>query len=374
MNTKKENWFFKYLVFATIVIYIAQFIFTGKLAKLTAAFKPFIIACIFVYLFGPLVDYLHKKTKLSRVWSVIISYIAFIFIITLFILMILPSLTESVRQLINNISSYNEKQIINLIQSIPIISNYIDSSKFSLFLSNFEQFIIDYSSNILKYSSNVISSIGSFLSSVLVLVFALLMSFYALKDTDNISEKIEDIINAFLSEKIASQVVRIAKLTDTAIKKYLIGKLYTCLILGILIGLSITIVNITTPLHIPYAPLIAVVIGLSNLIPYVGAIIGTVPCLLMALLSGFWEAVVLLLIVIIVQQIDNIIVTPKIIGDSMGLKAFWVIVSITVGGSLFGVIGMIFSVPFVSVLLYLVDEKVKAYRLKIEKKDKLLDE
>lgn len=374
MNTKKENWFFKYLVFATIVIYIAQFIFTGKLAKLTAAFKPFIIACIFVYLFGPLVDYLHKKTKLSRVWSVIISYIAFIFIITLFILMILPSLTESVRQLINNISSYNEKQIINLIQSIPIISNYIDSSKFSLFLSNFEQFIIDYSSNILKYSSNVISSIGSFLSSVLVLIFALLMSFYALKDTDNISEKIEDIINAFLSEKIASQVVRIAKLTDTAIKKYLIGKLYTCLILGILIGLSITIVNITTPLHIPYAPLIAVVIGLSNLIPYVGAIIGTVPCLLMALLSGFWEAVVLLLIVIIVQQIDNIIVTPKIIGDSMGLKAFWVIVSITVGGSLFGVIGMIFSVPFVSVLLYLVDEKVKAYHLRIEKKDKLLDE
>lgn len=374
MIKRKENWFLQYLIFATIVIFIAQFIFTGKFIQLASAFKPFFIACIFIYFFAPLVEFFHNKTSLSRTWSVIASYIAFILIITLFILMIIPSLTDSVRQLINNIPSYNGKNIIDIIQRIPILSNYIDITRLNLFLNSFEEFVIEYSSNILKYSTNVISSIGTFLSSVIVLIFALLMSFYALRDTENIEEKIKDILNAFLSEKVVYQIIRIAKLTDTAIKKYLIGKLYTCLILGILVGLSIAIVNITTPLHIPYLPLIAVVIGLSNLIPYVGAIFGTLPCLFIALLSGFWEAVILLLIVIIVQQIDNIIITPKIIGDSMGLKAFWVIVSIAVGGSLFGAIGMIISVPLVSVILHLVDERVLSYKKQMEEKDKLLDE
>lgn len=279
--------------------------------------------------------------------------------------MIVPSIIDSVQLLSQNLSTYNQNEIIAFVKSLPFISNYVDFATLNDFLNNTEQYFINYSSNILKYSSSVLSSIGSVLTTFVLIVFALFMSFYALKDIHNIDEKMEDFIKAFFSDNAAHKILRIAKLTDAAIRKYLIGKLYTCLILGILVGIGISIVNIVTPLHIPYMPLIALIIGISNLIPYVGTIFGTIPCLLMALLSGFWESVVLLLIVIVVQQIDNMIITPKIIGDSVGVKPFWVIVSILAGGSLFGPVGMIISVPIISVILYLVEERVKDYKARI---------
>lgn len=359
---RKEYNFLKYLLFATLVILIAKFIFDGKLSEISRAFKPFIYASIFIYLFGPFVDYLNKKTKLSRIWCILISYLTFFIFVGSFFLMIVPSIIDSVQLLVDNIALINENRIISLLEGIPIISSYLNFDNIKIVFQNLEELIINYSSNILKYSSNILSSIGSVIMSIILVLFAILMSFYALRDTQNIAKKMEDIVHAFFSELTAFHIIRIAKLTDIAIKKYLIGKLYTCLILGILTGLAITIINIVTPLHIPYVPLIASIIGISNIIPYVGAILGTVPCILMALLSGFWEAVVLLLIVIIVQQIDNIIITPKIIGDSVGLQPFWVIVAITAGGSLFGAVGMVISVPIVSVILHLVNERVTNYK------------
>ncbi|PKM52540.1 MAG: hypothetical protein CVV02_01960 [Firmicutes bacterium HGW-Firmicutes-7] len=361
MNQKRDFNFIKYLLFATSIIMIAKFIFDGKLGEITVAFRPFIYASIFIYLFGPLVNYLNNKTNLSRIWCILITYLAFFVFLGLFILMILPSLIDSVQLLVNNISSMNENNIIALIYDIPIVSKYIDYTTIRNLFNSMEEFVISYSSNILKYSSNILSSIRSILITIILLLFAIFMSFYALRDTQNISEKMEDLIHAFFSKNTAYQIIRIAKLTDTAIKKYLIGKLYTCLILGIFTGLAIAIVNVVTPLRIPYVPLIAFIIGISNIIPYVGSILGTIPCIIMALFSGFWEGVVLLLIVIIIQQIDNIIITPKIIGDSVGLQPFWVIVAITAGGSLFGAIGMVLAVPIVSVILHLVEERVIHY-------------
>lgn len=366
MNLRKEHSFFRYLLFATLVLLIAQFIFTGQLVVIAKAFRPFIYASVFIYFFGPFTDLLCRKTKWNRVLCVVITYLTFFIVIGLFLLMIVPSIIESVNALTESITSYNENEIILFVQSIPLLSAYIDTSSLSEFLTSITEYVVSYSSSILHYSTSVISSIGSVLTTILILIFALFMSLYALKDTKNIGEQLEDFVHAFFNEATSYHIIRISKLTDTSIKKYLIGKLYTCLILGIIVGIGITIINIVTPLHIPYMPLIALIIGISNLIPYVGTWIGTIPCLLMALLTGFWESVVLLLIVIIAQQIDNIIITPKIIGDSVGLQPFWVIVSITAGGYLFGPIGMIISVPILSVILHLVEERIKGYKAQLE--------
>jgi predicted PurR-regulated permease PerM len=100
------------------------------------------------------------------------------------------------------------------------------------------------------------------------------------------------------------------------------------------------------------------IIGITNIIPYIGPFIGTIPCLIFALFSGFWEAIALLAIILIMQQIDNIIVSPRILGNSVGLKPFWVVASVTIGGSFFGAAGMILSVPIASVILTLVMEKI----------------
>ncbi len=362
MRLKKDRSIAQYLVLATLILLIAQFIFTGQIRVIGRAFRPFIYASVFIYFFGPFANYLYRKTRWNRLLCVILTYIIFFIFIGLFLLMIVPSIIDSVSLLTQNVTASNQAEIIAFVQKLPLLSRYIDTSSLSLFINNMESYVVEYSSNILSYSSTVLSSIGSIVTTFIILIFAVFMSFYALKDTQNIGEKLGDVVRAFFNETASYNIIRVAKLTDTSIKQYLIGKLYTCLILGIMIGIGITIINIVTPLHIPYLPLIALIIGISNLIPYVGTIIGTVPCLLMALLSGFWESIALLLIVIIAQQIDNMIITPKIVGDSVGLQPFWVIVSITAGGSLFGAVGMIISVPIMSVILHLVAEKVKTYK------------
>lgn len=370
MKKKNDFQLVKCFIFAIGILIVAKFIFSDGMSIISNAFKPFIIACIFIYLFGPFADYLHRKTRLNRSGSVIVSYITLFLLFTLFILMIVPAIGDSISLLISNIRNYNEAEIINFVNRIPIVSDYINISTLSEFLRDVEDFIVNYSSSILKYSTDIINSIGSAIYLIIIIIFALLMAFYALKDNEHIGRNLQDVVYSFFPEKFAYKLIRIVKLTDSAIKKYLVSKLYTCLILGVLVALTILIVNWVSPFHIPYAPLMGFLIGLSNLIPYVGFIIGVVPCIVIALFSGFWEAVILSIIVFVWQQVDNLIVSPKIIGDTVGVKPFWVIVSITVGGSLFGPIGMIISVPIVSVILHLIDERVVAYRKKQQKQKK----
>lgn len=282
--------------------------------------------------------------------------------------MIIPSIINSIQLFIENVSEYDEEQIIAWIQAVPLASSFVNTSNFSTLFNSLEQYVVDYSSDLLTYSGNILSSIGAVLQSIIIFVFAIILSFLALKDTHNLSRIIEDFIYAFLSKPSADRFIRIMKLTDQAVKNYIVGKFYACMILGILVGVSIAIVNLVTPLHIPYAPLIGMIVGVTNIIPYIGGTIGTIPSVIIAVFSGGWEALAVLIIITVIQQIDNLIVSPKMISDSVGLKPFWVIASITIGGSLFGALGMIVAAPIVSVILFLVDEKIQLSKQDIESK------
>jgi predicted PurR-regulated permease PerM len=188
------------------------------------------------------------------------------------------------------------------------------------------------------------------------------MSFYAIIDTDHIGQKLIDILEAYLPKKIAVKTVRTLALMDDAIKKYLVSKSYTCIILGILVTLSTYLVNLITPLNIPYAVLMGFLIALANFIPYIGFFFGTLPCVLIAAFSGFGEAIGIFIIINVTQQIDNLIVSPKIIGGKVGVKPFWVLVSVIIGGSLFGIVGMIIAIPVISVILRLIEEHVEDHK------------
>lgn len=272
--------------------------------------------------------------------------------------MIVPSITSSIISISNSTRGYSNEEFIDFLNKMPFISYLVDTSSIANLLNSIEEILIEYSSNIIKYSTGIINSIGSIVKTTVIVLFAFIMSFYALKDSERIFENAEDVMRAFISENTANKITRIAKLTDQSFRKFLIGKLYTCLILGSIVTSSIVIINAVTPLHIPYALLIGVIIGVTNIIPYIGGIIGTIPCVFIVILSGYWEGLFVWIIIIIAQQIDNVIIGPKVLGDSVGLKPFWIITGITVGGSLFGAVGMILSVPIMSVILQLIAEKV----------------
>lgn len=363
--------FFLILIASVITV---KFFWNDGLSFLNQAFRPLIMAAVVIYLLDPLVDLLCRKTKLSRQASVIISYIALVLFMVLFVLMIVPSLVDSIKALISNLSSYDENTIITFLNKIPLIENYIDISSLESIFANIETFIVDYSSDILNYSTDILSSIGSILWSIVMFLMALFMAFFALKDTDHLGKKLENVLIAYLPESVKDRIIRVINLTDKAIKRYLVSKLYTCVILGLLVLICVLLVNWLTPFYIPYAPLMAFVIGLSNLIPYVGWIIAA-PAILLAFLAGIWEGVILIGIIFLTQQIDNLIISPKVIGDHMSMNPFWIIVSITIGGSLFGVVGMIIAIPIVSVLLKLVDERVERHKtIHIKEHDDILEE
>jgi len=346
-----------------ISVLIAKFLWQDGLTYVNNAFKPLIMALVIIYLLDPLADLLNRKTKLNRQGSVIISYIALIGFMVLFGFMIVPSIIASIKNLLNNMGSYNENAFITALNKIPMLANYIDITSVQTILADLQSIIVQYSSDILNYSTNILSSIGSVLWGIVLFFMALLMAFFALKDSDHIGKKLEDILMAFLPDELALKIIKVAELTDKAIKKYLVSKLYTCLILGILVFISILLVNWLSPFNIPYAPLMAFIVGLSNLIPYVGWIIA-LPAMLLAFLAGIGEGLSLVAIIVLTQQIDNLIISPKVVSDHVGLKPFWIIVSITIGGSLFGAVGMIISVPVVSVILKLIEEHVADYQSK----------
>lgn len=360
---------YQYIPFIIIVFIFAKLIFDENiLSWIMSSLKPVIFVLIIIYLLSPLVKLFQEKTNFNRTYCVILSYVSILLLLIFFILLIVPSITNSINSLIKTLPS-SSKQFINYLNSLPFLNNFIDLKDLDNVIETIESIILNFSSNILKYSDTIISSVSSFISTFTLIILALLMAFYALKDTDNIGENIESFIVVFFPKYISTRIIRVAKLTDRALKKFLVGKLYTCIILGALISIGIVIFNIITPFRIPYAPLMGVIIGLTNIIPYVGPIIGTIPCLLLALFSGVWESVGLLTIVLIMQQIDNLIVSPKILGETVGLKPFWVILSVTVGGTLFGAIGMVLSVPIFSVVLHLIEEKMDTY-YQSEKKNK----
>lgn len=361
MNIIKKMSITKYFLVLIASLLIVKFIFNGGLVLLNSAFRPFFVALMIIYLLNPIADFLHRKTKLNRKGSVIVSYIGLLVGFGLFVLMIVPSMVSSISTLVENLGQYDESQFIDFLTSIPMLSDYVDVSSIENILAELETFVVSYSSDILNYSTNILASIGSAIWAFVMVIMALIMAFFALKDSDHIGEKIEDLFMAFLPDDLAKKIIRILTLTDKSVKKYLVSKVYTCIILGILVFVGIVLINLFTPLHIPYAPLVAFLIGFSNMIPYAGVFIA-IPAVLLGLMAGLGEGIALLAWVLITAQIDNLIVSPKVVGNQVGVKPFWIIVSITVGGSLFGAIGMIISVPIISVVLKLVDEIVTKYK------------
>jgi predicted PurR-regulated permease PerM len=366
MNKNKINFDpYKYIPFIIIIFLIGKFIFTpGNLHWFVSSFKSLIFASIIIYLLSPVVRIIKSKLKFKHTLSVVLTYLIVFACITLFIMLIVPTISDSVNALVVNIKNPPDiNEISNFINGL-FVANLISPEQVHDIILTVQDYIISFSSNLVSLSTQLISSIGSLLSNIALIFLSLFMAFYALRDWDEIRPKLRRLVRAFLPKKYADWTLKITNLTDKAIKQFLIGKMYTCIILGLLVSIGIYIVNLVSPLKIPYAPLMGLIIGITNIIPYIGPFFGTIPCLIFALFSGFWEAIVLLCIILIMQQVDNIIVSPRILGNSVGLKPFWVVASVTIGGSFFGAVGMILSVPIASVILTLVMEKVNRTDLK----------
>ncbi len=302
-------------------------------------FSPIIWSILLAYLFNPVVDWIQKKFSISRVWSVIVLYIATFLIILFFSATTIPKIIREVRNLMELLPKYTYK-MNRLLNELYIKIEQID--KFSPQLTDVKQTMIEYIS-ILEY--NIISSIRkiaeiilNFFSHIFTLILIPIFTFYFLKDKDIVKEKIKSII----PKSFRKNCIDLFNDIHILLNNFIRGQLIVSAFVAFLSTIALIIIKID------FAILIGISAGIFNIIPYFGPIIGTIPAIIFALLDEPFKVIWVIITFTIIQQIECNIVAPKILGESVGLHPVIIILVLLAGGKWFGIAGMVFAVPFVA--------------------------
>ena len=343
---------------------------TGWINNFFGVIAPFLLGILIAYLlYLPCkkIEKIYEKQKIkiiakkARPLSVITVYAIVVLILVILINFIFPVLIESITELLSNIQWYYENAI-NSFNNLPedsflkgdiakdIIQN-IQSIDIKQYLS------ID---TIFEYAKNAFGII----SSVFDIFVTIIVSIYILAGRAQILKFVRNLAYAIFSEKTYNSMEKYFDNTNSIFFNFLASQFLDAIIVGILTTIAMTIMGVR------YAPLLGFMIGLFNMIPYVGAIIAVVVAALITLITGgLSQAIWMIIIVTILQQIDANIINPKIIGNSLKISPLLVIFAITVGGAYFGILGMFLAVPVVAVIRILVDDFV-SYRLMVKKREK----
>lgn len=328
---------------------------------------PFIWAGVFAYLLNPLLRLCQRRLGLGRKRSLTVIYLLVFAVLYGVITVMAPILISSTTQLIREFPFYIARtQEWALLKSKDLQLDQL-AATYGIKLDEMPMLQKDVQVTMLfnQIKSSLVGVLGKIVgitTSIVSFVIGLIISIYILKDKETFSMNFLKYGKVWIGEPKALKIAEIIKESDRIFSGFIIGKLIDSLIIGVLCfaGLSM--------MHMPYALLLTVMIAIFNMIPYFGIYIGTVPATLLVLfydpIQAMWMAGFLLLL----QKFDAYILGPKILGDSVGLPPFWIIVSLLLGGEMFGIIGMIVAVPTFAVIMHFLEQVTEKRRREIELK------
>lgn len=371
MNEVKKHWtkwiyWFLFAV-AVIIVYKTLDSFNEILNFINGFFNviaPFLAGALIAYLFYIPARSLETKIKKinikcisqkSRVISIFIVYVIALILIVIIINVILPVVFNSVVDLGNNIQGYYSSAV-NKINDLP---------EGSIFRGNVATGILDGLKNIdlTKYiNAEDITQYAKGLLSVAGTIFdifvALIVSIYLLTERHEILKFIKKLGAAIFNQKVFENIGKYCNSTNQIFFKFISSQFLDAIVVGILITIAFSIMGIK------YAPLLGFMIGLFNMIPYFGAIIGVGLSALITFISGgFAQTIWMVIVAVVLQQIDANIINPKILGNSLKISPLIIIAAVTLGGAYFGMIGMFLAVPVAAALKIIVIDLID-YRLK----------
>ncbi|MBR5743521.1 MAG: AI-2E family transporter [Clostridia bacterium] len=295
------------------------------------------------------------KKKLIRALSLILALLFFLLLLALFVVAIGPQLAASINGFVSNLKTYVES--LNAFVSELANRFHIDSDLIARVMPSFDQ-LVNYVFGLLQKSVPEVVSITSQVTSTLLnIVIGLIVSIYFLASKETFVAQTKKVVYAFLKRERAERLVRVASMANRTFTGFISGKLIDSLLIGIICFVGLT------AMRMPYSLLISVIVGVTNIIPFFGPVIGAIPSVMIVLLVDPRKALLLLIFIVALQQFDGNILGPRILGDSTGLPNFWVMFAIIVGGGLFGFTGMLISVPVFAVIYALLREAL-ANRLK----------
>ncbi len=322
----------------------------GVFAYFIEIIKPILWGLGIAYLLNPLLKWFEAKTKLGRGLSVTIIYL-FILLLTVTTLMIIVPLSyNSATEIIKDIPSYSQEveqwfqDRFSDVKSLERVAKTYNINIKLLAPADLDKWLTDLTNQ----AQNVVFSFGgavfSFTSGVFKFIMGVILSIYLLlaKESDVYYSK--RFFRAFLGEERAQNFFEILAEANVTFYKYLVGKTIDSAIIGVLcfIGLSV--------LGVRYAVLFAVIVGVTNMIPYFGPFIGAAPLIIVTFFISPIQSLWVAIFILILQQLDGNFIGPMILGERTGLSPIMVIIAVVIGGGLFGVLGMLFCVPFVAVM------------------------
>ena len=342
---------------------VAGFIFynlgsiVSVIGQFLAIFTPLIIGLVMAYILNPIVKVFEnkvfkkiRKDNIRRDLSIAATIILFVALIGAVIGYLIPQLLESILSLITNAPKY-------LDQSVEFLSKWINNPDIDY--SKMTEYLLKIlNENVLPNVTSMLNSLGNgllgFLRAIFNFVIGLVFAVYILSNTKNMAKSSKKILYAFFNDKKVDKFIKKVKHINDIFINFMIGKLADSFCFVFVCTLIFTIV-----FGYPYPLLIAFMIGVTDLIPYFGPYLGSIPAALLILLVDPVKAVIFVIFMVVLQQIDANLVTPRIQSKATGLPSFWVLFAILVFGGLFKVVGLLIAVPCFTIIYELVVDYIE---------------
>ncbi len=337
----------------------------AMISKLLNTLSPIICGCVIAYLlqpvlkffqrvlFGPICKKLCKKKpenapKISRAAASAFSLVLLVIVLIALLWMLLPQVYDSLEMLVVNMPGYAttvvnwvEAKLTNMPELEGAAISVLDTISDSL-TNWFKTSILPQMESLL---TNVTTGVYKVVRAVFNILIGLVVSLYLMYNTEKFTASCKRLLYSMFAPERAIRILKAVRYTDNAFMSFISGKLIDSLIIGLLCYI---ICNI---LGMPYVVLVSVIVGITNIIPFFGPFIGAIPSAFLILMVSPVKCLIFVVFIIILQQFDGNILGPKILGNAVGIKGFWIMFAIIVGGGLFGFIGMVLGVPVITVVL-----------------------
>ncbi len=357
------------VLIVVILVFTNLSAFSGLVKLLLRVMSSIFYGFLFAYLLNPLVNMVDKRLgpflcrhwkrqtaarRLSRVVGMFFAYAVASFLIYLMVHTVVPRVGQSISEIVSSFPGYYrsaEAWVLDLLED-PEIRRVAD-----MVLERAYTFLDDFiNTDLLGTAQELIvsltSSVYAFVREIINMVIGIVVSLYVLLSKDKFLAQSKKLLVALCEPETADRYMEHGRKINRIFNGFIIGKIIDSIIIGILCYIGVSI------LKMPYPELLAIIVGVTNVIPYFGPIIGAVPCALLVLLVDPLKCLYFIIFAVVLQQIDGNIIGPRILGENVGISGFWILVSITVGGGLFGFIGMLLGVPVFAAIYMLIGDAV----------------
>jgi len=358
LNRKPESmldWLL--IVFAAITFYMVLHNGGYVLGLLQGAINiltPFAAGVVIAYVINPVVVWTYRyvcREHPKLHWlAMLIGYIVAFSIVALLVYLIATQVVTAIEAFAANLNTYQANLIRMLRELQPHLPDSLDVNLIIEYLDDLTKIVQELLKLALGSGDQIMGFFNNAVDTFVLVFTALASSVYLLTQKDKLLRHMKILTRAFLPRRVAANVLRICHQANRNLTGFFTGKIIDSAIIGLLTFIMMTIFR----MH--FAPVISIIVGITNIVPVFGPFIGAVPGILILLFIDPIQALGFAALILFIQQLDGNFIGPKILGDSIGISALWVLVSIVVCGDLFGLVGMVVGVPLFATIMSVVKE------------------